>query len=125
MSRYGKPIKNKKHKDPRYFLNEEQEQEELELLQENNPLGGDEGTRVGPEDENPLGGDHETRTPNNPKGVPIEKRVATIEKILKDNGQILSVQIANDNSEGQIVLSGKTDDLDKLQEKKDEPNEKL
>ena len=28
--------------------------------------------------------------------------------------QNLNVQIANDNSEGQIVLSGKTDDLDKL-----------
>ena len=40
--------------------------------------------------------------------------VETIEKILKDNEQNLSVQIANDNSEGQIVLSGKTDDLDKL-----------
>jgi len=40
--------------------------------------------------------------------------VETIEKILKDNEQIFSVQIANDNSEGQIVLSGKTDDLDKL-----------
>jgi len=40
--------------------------------------------------------------------------VETIEKILNDNEQNLSVQIANDNSEGQIVLSGKTDDLDKL-----------
>jgi len=40
--------------------------------------------------------------------------IETIEKILKDNEQIFSVQIANDNSEGQIVLSGKTDDLDKL-----------
>ena len=40
--------------------------------------------------------------------------VETIEKILKDNEQNFSVQIANDNSEGQIVLSGKTDDLDKL-----------
>jgi [acyl-carrier-protein] S-malonyltransferase len=40
--------------------------------------------------------------------------VDVIEKILKDNEQNLSVQIANDNSEGQIVLSGKTDDLDKL-----------
>jgi [acyl-carrier-protein] S-malonyltransferase len=39
-------------------------------------------------------------------------KVETIEKIL--NEQNLSVQIANDNSEGQIVLSGKTDDLDKL-----------
>ena len=40
--------------------------------------------------------------------------VETIEKILKDNEQYLNVQIANDNSEGQIVLSGKTVDLDKL-----------
>jgi len=40
--------------------------------------------------------------------------VDIIEKILKDNKQNLSAQIANDNSEGQIVLSGKTDDLDKL-----------
>ena len=40
--------------------------------------------------------------------------VEIIEKILKDNEQNLTAQIANDNSEGQIVLSGKTDDLDKL-----------
>ena len=40
--------------------------------------------------------------------------VEIIEKILKDNKQNLNVQIANDNSEGQIVLSGKTNDLDKL-----------
>jgi len=40
--------------------------------------------------------------------------VEIIEKILKDNEQNLSVQIANDNSEGQIVLSGKINDLDKL-----------
>ena len=40
--------------------------------------------------------------------------VETIEKILKDNEQNLSAQIANDNSEGQIVLSGKIEDLDKL-----------
>ncbi len=40
--------------------------------------------------------------------------VETIEKILKENEQNLSVQIANDNSDGQIVLSGKTDDLDRL-----------
>jgi len=40
--------------------------------------------------------------------------VDVIEKILKDNEQNLSAQIANDNSEGQIVLSGKIDDLDKL-----------
>ena len=40
--------------------------------------------------------------------------VELIEKILKDNSQNLTAQIANDNSEGQIVLSGKIDDLDKL-----------
>src|SRR6056300_519512 len=40
--------------------------------------------------------------------------VDVIEKILKDNEQNLIAQIANDNSEGQIVLSGKTEDLDKL-----------
>ena len=40
--------------------------------------------------------------------------VETIEKRLKENEQNLNVQIANDNSEGQIVLSGKIDDLDKL-----------
>jgi [acyl-carrier-protein] S-malonyltransferase len=40
--------------------------------------------------------------------------VGTIEKILKDNEEIFKAQIANDNSEGQIVLSGKTGDLEKL-----------
>ena len=40
--------------------------------------------------------------------------VETIEKILKDNEKNFIAQIANDNSEGQIVLSGKIDDLDKL-----------
>tara|TARA_B110000116_G_C16781431_1_gene558562 strand:- start:1386 stop:2312 length:927 start_codon:yes stop_codon:yes gene_type:complete len=40
--------------------------------------------------------------------------VEVIEKKLKDNEQKFKVQIANDNSEGQIVLSGKIDDLDKL-----------
>jgi [acyl-carrier-protein] S-malonyltransferase len=44
----------------------------------------------------------------------LGSKVETIEKILKNNEQNLSVQIANDNSEGQIVLSGKTNDLDKL-----------
>jgi [acyl-carrier-protein] S-malonyltransferase len=44
----------------------------------------------------------------------LGSKVEIIEKILKDNKQNLSTQIANDNSEGQIVLSGKTDDLDKL-----------
>jgi len=40
--------------------------------------------------------------------------VEIIEKILKDNEQNFKAQIANDNSEGQIVLSGKMDNLDKL-----------
>jgi len=40
--------------------------------------------------------------------------VEIVEKILKDNEQNFNAQIANDNSEGQIVLSGKTEDLDKL-----------
>ena len=39
--------------------------------------------------------------------------VEIIEKILKENEKNFSVQIANDNSEGQIVLSGKVEDLDK------------
>ena len=40
--------------------------------------------------------------------------VETIEKIIKENETNFNVQIANDNSEGQIVLSGKIEDLDKL-----------
>ena len=40
--------------------------------------------------------------------------VEVIEKILKDNENKFIAQIANDNSEGQIVLSGKTQDLEKL-----------
>ena len=40
--------------------------------------------------------------------------VEVIEKILKENENSFDTQIANDNSEGQIVLSGKMDDLDKL-----------
>ena len=36
--------------------------------------------------------------------------VETIEKILKDNDKNFNAQIANDNSEGQIVLSGKIDE---------------
>ncbi|MDC3342280.1 ACP S-malonyltransferase, partial [Candidatus Pelagibacter sp.] len=54
-----------------------------------------------------------------PKGqggmvVVLGSTVEIIEKILKDNEQNFSVQIANDNSEGQIVLSGKIEDLNKL-----------
>ena len=40
--------------------------------------------------------------------------VENIEKILKDNQNNFVAEIANDNSEGQIVLSGKNSDLDKL-----------
>ncbi|MDA9177432.1 ACP S-malonyltransferase [Candidatus Pelagibacter sp.] len=43
-------------------------------------------------------------------GVIIED----IENILKENQESFKVEIANDNSEGQIVLSGKIQDLDKL-----------
>ena len=37
-----------------------------------------------------------------------------VEKILKDNQNNFIVEIANDNSEGQIVLSGKNEDLNQL-----------
>ena len=40
--------------------------------------------------------------------------VENIEKLLKNNEKNFDAQIANDNTEGQIVLSGKTEDLDKL-----------
>jgi [acyl-carrier-protein] S-malonyltransferase len=40
--------------------------------------------------------------------------VNLIEKILKENKNNFAAYIANDNSEGQIVLSGKNIDLDKL-----------
>ena len=40
--------------------------------------------------------------------------VEIIEKILLENRENFKAQIANDNSEGQIVLSGKTEDLEKL-----------
>ena len=40
--------------------------------------------------------------------------VDIIEKILENHKENLKAQIANDNSEGQIVLSGKSEDLEKL-----------
>tara|TARA_B100001057_G_scaffold360226_1_gene362527 strand:- start:957 stop:1883 length:927 start_codon:yes stop_codon:yes gene_type:complete len=43
-------------------------------------------------------------------GVKIED----IEKILRENQNNFKVEIANDNSEGQLVLSGKIHDLEKL-----------
>ena len=44
----------------------------------------------------------------------LGSKVEIIEKILKKNEQNFIAQIANDNSEGQIVLSGKNKDLDNL-----------
>ena len=44
----------------------------------------------------------------------LGSKINVIEKILIDNKKIFNAQIANDNSEGQMVLSGKTEDLDKL-----------
>ena len=40
--------------------------------------------------------------------------VEIVEKILKENENEFIIQIANDNSEGQLVLSGKTNDIEKL-----------
>ena len=45
-------------------------------------------------------------------GTPINN----IEKIIRDNTDNFDVQIANDNSEGQIVVSGKLNDLSKFNE---------
>ena len=44
----------------------------------------------------------------------LGSKIEIIEKILIDNKNKLEAQIANDNSEGQIVVSGKNDDLNKL-----------
>jgi [acyl-carrier-protein] S-malonyltransferase len=44
----------------------------------------------------------------------LGSKIDVIEKILTDNKKILNAQIANDNSEGQMVLSGKIEDLEKL-----------
>ncbi len=41
-------------------------------------------------------------------------KIQDIEKILKDNEKKFNVQIANDNTDGQIVLSGKNKDLETL-----------
>jgi len=40
--------------------------------------------------------------------------IDNIEKLLQENVNDFKIQIANDNSDGQIVLSGKNTDLDKL-----------
>ena len=44
----------------------------------------------------------------------LGSKIDVIEKILSDNKKIFNAQIANDNSEGQMVLSGKTEDLEQL-----------
>ena len=54
-----------------------------------------------------------------PKGhggmlVVLGSNIKTIEKILNDNRQKFHVQIANDNSEGQLVLSGKVEDINNM-----------
>jgi len=54
-----------------------------------------------------------------PKGVGgmvavLGSEIETIEKIIKDNKNKYECYIANDNSMGQIVLSGKIDDLEKI-----------
>ena len=43
-------------------------------------------------------------------------KIEEVEKILKDNQSNFKAQVANDNSEGQIVISGKTKDLQTLSE---------
>ena len=54
-----------------------------------------------------------------PKGeggmvVALGTTIENIENILKENQSNFLAEIANDNSEGQVVLSGKTKDLEKL-----------
>ncbi len=44
----------------------------------------------------------------------LGSKVEIIEKIIDDNKKNFIVEIANDNSEGQIVLSGKKNDLSKM-----------
>ena len=46
----------------------------------------------------------------------LGSKVEIIEEILKNNQTSFKMQVANDNSEGQIVLSGKNEDLSKLVE---------
>ena len=44
----------------------------------------------------------------------LGSNIDVIEKILTNNKKLFNAQIANDNSEGQMVLSGKTKDLEQL-----------
>ena len=44
----------------------------------------------------------------------LGSKIDLIEKILIDNKNFFNAHIANDNSEGQLVLSGKTEDIEQL-----------
>ena len=44
----------------------------------------------------------------------LGSKTEIVEKIIEENKNKYECYIANDNSEGQLVLSGKTDDLDKM-----------
>ena len=44
----------------------------------------------------------------------LGSKIETIEKILLDNKKDFHMEVANDNSDGQIVVSGKNKDLEKL-----------
>ena len=44
----------------------------------------------------------------------LGKNIDVLEKLLVENNQIFKAQIANDNSDGQIVISGKSEDIDSL-----------
>ena len=46
----------------------------------------------------------------------LGSKIEEVEKILKDNQNNFKAQVANDNSDGQIVISGKTKDLKTLSE---------
>ena len=46
----------------------------------------------------------------------LGSKIDEVEKILKDNQDNFEFQVANDNSDGQIVISGKTKDLKTLSE---------
>ena len=46
----------------------------------------------------------------------LGSNIEIIEKILDDNKLVFKVQIANDNSDRQIVLSGKIKDLEMINE---------
>ena len=94
MSRWGKPIKNKKHKDPRYFLNESVELNENEEdlfgptnAAEQNPED-DKNSIYGPTNapqKNPEGDKNDlygkTNAPQEKQN--IETRLATVENVLK------------------------------------------